>query len=73
MIDEAGAGSYVPAGDVAGLSAEILRYAAMGEDERSAMGAAARAWLLKNRTYARLAQDYLEVALPTKAAMGRVR
>jgi glycosyltransferase involved in cell wall biosynthesis len=67
MIDESGGGSYVPARDVEALHSEILRYAAMSGSERAAIGAAAREWLLSNRTYDLLAQDYLRIALPTSA------
>ncbi|MDZ3831668.1 MAG: glycosyltransferase family 4 protein [Sphingopyxis sp.] len=64
MVDESGGGSFVPAGDVEALRAEILRYVEMSAVERSAIGTAARDWLLRNRTYDRLAQDYLRIALP---------
>lgn len=64
MIDESGGGSYVPAGDVEALRREILRYAGMNGAERDTIGAAAREWLLANRTYDRLAQDLLDIALP---------
>lgn len=64
MINEAGCGSYVPAGDVATLSEEILRYASMQESERVAMGARGRAWLLEHRSYAALAKDYLNIIFP---------
>lgn len=68
MINEAGAGSYVPAGDVRALRQEVERYVAMPAEERAAKGAAARAWLLRNRSYSRLAEDYLTLALPGRAA-----
>lgn len=68
MIDEAGGGSYVPAGDIEALRMEILRYTEMSFEERAAIGAAARDWLLSNRTYEHLAQDYLRIALPARAA-----
>ncbi|MGN6144587.1 MAG: glycosyltransferase family 4 protein [Mesorhizobium sp.] len=67
MIDESGGGSFVPAGDVNALKEEILRYAAMPQRERGEMGAAGRHWLLRNRRYADLADDYLKLAVPEAA------
>ena len=67
MIDESGSGTFVPAGDVSALVNEILRYRAMTPEEREAKGVAAREWLVRNRTYDRLARQYLELALGEKA------
>jgi glycosyltransferase involved in cell wall biosynthesis len=67
MINEAGCGTYVPAGDVAALEAEIRRYAAMPASERETMGARGRAWIIEHRSYAALANDYLKVLFPQPA------
>lgn len=67
MIDEAGAGTFVPAGDVDALRAAITEYSKMPAGQRNALGAASRKWLLLNRNYARLANDYLDLALPERA------
>lgn len=64
MINEAGSGTYVPAGDITALQSEIVRFAAMPQTERDAMGNAGRKWIIKNRSYATLADAYLEIALP---------
>lgn len=61
MIDEAGSGSFVPAGDVAAVTDEIRRYAAMPAHERDRMGRAGRAWVLGHRSYRQLAVDYEEL------------
>lgn len=61
MINEAECGTYVPAEDVPALCAEIERYAAMAPEQRATLGARGRAWLLRNRPYQKLAQDYLSV------------
>lgn len=61
MINEAGCGTYVPAGDVAALAREIQRYASMPSDERAALGEKGRDWLLANRRYRTLAENYLPV------------
>lgn len=61
MIDEAGAGEYVPAGDVDALHAAILVFAAKPAEERAAMGRAGRSWLIENRAYPVLAKRYLDI------------
>ncbi len=68
MIDEAGSGTSVPAGDAGALRAEILRLAVMAPEDRAEMGDRGRKWLLHNRAYRTLAQNYLAVALPNRAA-----
>lgn len=59
MINEADCGTYVPAEDVAALRSEIERYAAMSAEDRARIGARGREWLLKNRRFETLAQDYM--------------
>lgn len=61
MIDEAGCGSFVPTGDVEALRTEILRYVDMPTKIRVAMGDAGRVWLLRNRNYKVLAENYLQL------------
>lgn len=63
MINEANCGTYVPAGDVAALEHEVERYAHMGEQERHEIGIRGKAWLLENRHYKKLAEDYLGIML----------
>lgn len=64
MINEASCGSYVPAGDVAALRQEILRYASMVEEDRNAIGCRGREWIISNRRYSMLAAKYLDVIIP---------
>lgn len=64
MINEAGCGSYVPAGDVDRLQAEIQRYAGLPAAELAAIGERGRAWLLQHRRYEMLASDYLNILFP---------
>ncbi|MGB3485552.1 MAG: glycosyltransferase family 4 protein [Mycobacterium sp.] len=64
MINEAGCGSFVPTGDADALRNEILRYAEMPSAAREIIGKAGRTWLLCNRKYDRLAEDYLQLMLP---------
>lgn len=61
MINEAGCGTYITAEDTLALVDEIKKYCNMSVDERNVMGAKGKAWLLKNRTYEKLARDYIEI------------
>lgn len=61
MINEAESGSFVPAGDIEALQAEVERYANMSALERSQIGARGRQWIVANRLYSKLAQDYLKI------------
>lgn len=67
MLDEAGSGSFTPAGDAKALEAEILRYVAMPEKERLAMGAAGRDWVLEHRRFSTLAENYLSLLAAQEA------
>lgn len=64
MINEAECGTFVPAGDVLALRDEIRRFAAMTAEQREAMGKRGRAWVLENRDYGMLADQYLQVLSP---------
>ncbi|HQO17517.1 MAG TPA: glycosyltransferase, partial [Methylotenera sp.] len=59
MINEAGCGTYVPAEDAASLVNEIKRYFSMSVEERNQIGARGKAWLLENRSYKKLANEYI--------------
>lgn len=67
MINEAGCGTYIAAGDVQALNKEILRYAAMPLAEREAIGKKGREWLLTHRRYETLARSYLSIMFPDLA------
>lgn len=68
MVEEAGAGTEVPAGDVEALEREILRYRAMDASERQKIGANGREWLIRHRPYEKLGQEYLDIALARQDA-----
>lgn len=70
MIDEAGCGTFVPAGDATAVAAEIRRLRDLPVAERERMGVAGRDWILENRSYERLAADYLAALFPDPAAVG---
>lgn len=61
MINEANCGTFVPAGDLAALEKELDRYACMNKQDRDQIGARGIAWLLKNRDYKKLAEDYAKI------------
>lgn len=61
MLDEAGCGEFLPAGDVAALKDAIHRYSSMGSEQLAAMGEAGRGWLLANRRWDVLARSYLGI------------
>jgi len=63
MINEADCGTYVPAGDVPALKQEIERYALMSERDRMQIGARGNTWLVENRRYTKLAEQYLAILL----------
>lgn len=71
MINEAECGSYVPAEDVSALREEIERYVSMSPEHRARLGAQGREWLLRNRPYQRLAENYLN-ALQVECINDRV-
>ena len=61
MINEADCGTYVAAGDIEALRHEVSRYAAMDVMQRQALGQRGREWILANRRYETLAQNYLPI------------
>lgn len=61
MIDESGCGVFVPANNVDAVVGAVLEMKAKSDQERSAMGARGREWLLQNRSYTKLANDYLQI------------
>lgn len=60
MINEADCGVFVPVEDVEALQAAIERFSNMNSEELARVGARGRQWLLENRTYDRLARNYLD-------------
>jgi glycosyltransferase involved in cell wall biosynthesis len=64
MIDESKCGVFVPASDAFALKTELLRFSAMDPKDLLAMGVRGRAWLLANRQYPALADEFLKVLLP---------
>lgn len=61
MIDEAGCGEFVPAGDAGALARALCAWAERSDEDLNAIGARGRRWVLEHRTFDRLADDYLAV------------
>jgi glycosyltransferase involved in cell wall biosynthesis len=61
MIDEADCGEFVPAGDSQALVNSLQRWVKRPRNELDAIGNRGRQWVLNNRTYDRLADDYIDL------------
>jgi glycosyltransferase involved in cell wall biosynthesis len=61
MINEANCGTYVPAGDVPALITEVEAYAKMSRHDREIIGSRGKEWLLENRSYKKLAEEYIRL------------
>lgn len=61
ILDEAGCGEFVAAGDVSALKAAICRHADIPPDILAQRGLSGRRWLLENRRWDILARRYLEI------------
>jgi glycosyltransferase involved in cell wall biosynthesis len=66
MLNESGGGTFVPAEDASALRDEILRLASLDIAKREEIGDAARKWIISNRQYCYLAQDFVEAVLPAR-------
>ena len=66
MINEAGCGFFIPAEDTQSLVEKIKEMSLMTEYQRNAIGTKGRDWLLENRTYKKLADDYLRLLFEYK-------
>ncbi|WP_165672396.1 glycosyltransferase family 4 protein [Metapseudomonas otitidis] len=63
MLDEAGCGLFVPAGDVGSLVEVIKEIAAKDKATIVEVGARGREWLINNRRYSKLAKDFEAILL----------
>lgn len=59
MVDEAACGEFVPSDDAEALARALKGWAKLPAAELDAIGARGRDWILANRTFPRLAEDYL--------------
>jgi len=60
MLNEAGAGVFVPTGDKNAIIETIKNYRNMDPQEREAVGRKGRQWVLDNHSYVKLGLQYLE-------------
>ncbi len=61
MIDEAGSGSFVPAGDAVAVADGDPPLRSHASARAGPMGRAGRAWVLEHRSFRQLALDYAEI------------
>jgi glycosyltransferase involved in cell wall biosynthesis len=66
MIGLAHSGVIVPAGDSAALAHGIVQLLEIGPGRRADMGKRGRAWILENRAYKTLAEEYAAILFPTE-------
>lgn len=59
MLNDAGAGQFVPSNDSDQLKQAILTFSAMDYEERRVMGLKGKKWISANRSYTKLAEQYL--------------
>lgn len=65
MINEADCGRFIPSGDVNALKEAIVHLAEMDPAARAEMGERGRRWILENRNYRTLANDYRAILFPS--------
>jgi glycosyltransferase involved in cell wall biosynthesis len=58
MINDAKCGEFVPAGDAQALARAVSEWAAREPSELTDMGLRGRNWIVRYRSYERLADDY---------------
>tara|TARA_B100000963_G_scaffold239902_1_gene209848 strand:+ start:18574 stop:19782 length:1209 start_codon:yes stop_codon:yes gene_type:complete len=61
MINEANSGFFVPSEDSKSLKEIILKISNFSKNELDTMGERGRKWILSNRKYSKLADDYLKI------------
>lgn len=67
VVSQTGCGISCPPEDVEAIADAIKRLHAAGPAERGRMGRAGREWLLANRSYPKLASDFLDAVFPHDA------
>jgi glycosyltransferase involved in cell wall biosynthesis len=61
MLNEADCGSFVPFGDVQELKKEIIRYMNLPNEKIEKIGKNGRKFLVENRTFTKLADEYIKL------------
>lgn len=69
MINEAQCGVFVPAGDASALVEELQKLVLLRPEQREAMGIRGREWLLKNRPYSRLAEEFADAVFGSEKSV----
>jgi glycosyltransferase involved in cell wall biosynthesis len=61
MINEAGSGVFVEAGDSTALMQTLLDFGSLPRKELERLGRKGRKWVVSHRGYAQLSKEYLEI------------
>lgn len=61
MVNEAQCGQFIPANDVNALRQTIEKYAKMNQKQLNEIGQRGKDWLIRHRTYEKIAEDYLRL------------
>lgn len=61
MINEADCGTFIPSENIDKLMETIILYSKMSEEEIETIGEKGKKWLIQNRTFARLASEYVRL------------
>ena len=61
MINESECGFFIKAGCTDSILKELLRLKEMDKNDLNLIGERGKIWLLKNRTWEKLAEDYISI------------
>lgn len=61
MVNEAKCGVFIEAENTKALTDKIIEFRHLGSNELNAMGEKGKRWLLKNRSYSKLADEFLSI------------
>ena len=64
MLNEANSGVFVPAGNLLALNSEVLKLSKTPERKRIQMGERGLKWLVSERNYRSLANEYSKILFP---------
>lgn len=60
MLNEAECGTFIPAEDLLSLKEAIMSYGSLSKDQLNKIGERGKQWLMRNRTFHKLALDYIK-------------
>ncbi len=60
MLNEANAGKFIDANKIEPLKKALFDYISLTDEQRVEIGARGKRWIIENRSYVRLAEEYIE-------------